>query len=97
MVSNLIGATRLNNSRVGQHSAQHVHLTGDKPYRRNEEEVRAVAVGLMKIQFPHGEVTPEQFGTYCLKPARELRQNVWEQLYMLDGEYRQYEQFLQLA
>jgi ATP-dependent Lon protease len=49
----------------------------------------------MKIQFPHGDVAPEQFYRYCLKPALELRQNIWDQLYMLDGEYRQFEQYLQ--
>ena len=37
---------------------------------------------------------PEQFEC-CYLMLLELRQNVWEQLYQLDGEYRQYEQFLQ--
>lgn len=83
-----------NDTRAEQYCVQHVRLTGDKPYRRNEESVRAIAAGLMKIQFPHGDVAPEQFYRYCLKPALELRQNVWDQLYMLDGEYRQYEQHL---
>jgi ATP-dependent Lon protease len=49
----------------------------------------------MKLQFPHGEVSPEEFETYCLKPALELRQLIWNQLYILDGEYRQYEQYLE--
>ena len=84
-----------NDSRAEQYCAQHIHLSGDKPYRRNEESVRAIAAGLMKIQFPHGEVSPEDFSHYCLKPALELRQNVWGQLYQLDSEYRQYEEFLQ--
>ncbi|WP_230286007.1 BREX system Lon protease-like protein BrxL [Deinococcus sp. 12RED42] len=70
---------------------QHVHLGGEKPYRRNEEAVRAIAAGLMKIQFPHGEVDPTDFYTYCLKPALKLRQGIWTELYSLDSEYRQYE------
>ena len=84
-----------NDSRAEQYCTQHIHLSGDKPYRRNEESVRAIAAGLMKVQFPHGEVSPEDFSRYCLKPALELRQNVWGQLYQLDSEYRQYEEFLQ--
>lgn len=78
-----------------QYCARKVRLKGDRPYRRNEESVRAIASGLMKIQFPHGEVSPQEFEHYCLRPALELRQLVWNQLYLLDGEYRQYEQYLE--
>ena len=48
----------------------------------------------MKILFPHGEVSDADFRRYCVEPAVELRQLVWEQLYMLDAEYRQYEEWL---
>jgi ATP-dependent Lon protease len=77
-----------------QYCARHIRLKGRRPYKRNEESVRAIASGLMKLQFPHGEVSSEEFETYCLKPALELRQLIWNQLYILDGEYRQYEQYL---
>ena len=73
------------------YAARAVRLGGEMPYRRNEAAVRDMAAGLMKIQFPHGEVTPEEFYTYCLKPAIRLRQGVWDELYGLDSEYRQYE------
>ncbi|SEJ90328.1 ATP-dependent Lon protease [Deinococcus reticulitermitis] len=73
------------------YAARNVHLAGDKPYRRNEESVRAIAAGLMKIQFPHGELSPLDFHRYCVKPALQLRQLIWDQLYTLDSEYRQYE------
>jgi hypothetical protein len=49
---------------------------------------------MMKILFPHGEVSDPDFRRYCVEPAIELRQLVWEQLYMLDAEYRQYEEWL---
>ena len=78
-----------------QFVAEHVTLTGERPYRRNEDSVRAIASGLLKIQFPDGNVTPEVFRDTCLKPAIELRQGIWEQLYQLDGEYRQYERRIQ--
>ncbi len=72
-----------------------VRLAGENPYRRNEESVRAIASGLMKLQFPHGEVSDQDFEEYCVKPAVKLRQLVWNQLYLLDGEYRQWEQFIE--
>jgi len=78
------------------YAARNVHLAGEKPYRRNEESVRAIAAGLMKIQFPHGEPTPLEFHRYCVKPALQLRQLIWDQLYTLDSEYRQYEHGLSL-
>jgi len=49
----------------------------------------------MKLQFPHGQVSPEDFEMYCVRPATELRQLVWEQLYVLDAEYRQYDEEIQ--
>lgn len=66
---------------------EHVQL-GGRAYRRNEESVRALASGLMKLQFPHGEVSSKEFQTYCIQPALKLRQGIWDQLYTLDGEYR---------
>lgn len=78
-----------------QYCARTVRLRGEKPFRRNEESVRALASGLMKIQFPHGEIEQREFEDYCLRPALELRQLVWDQLYVLDGEYRQYERYLE--
>lgn len=76
------------------YAARNVQLAGEKPYRRNEESVRAIAAGLMKIQFPHGEQTPLEFYRYCVRPALQLRQLIWDQLYTLDSEYRQYEHSL---
>jgi ATP-dependent Lon protease len=76
---------------ANQYCARQIQLSGGRPYRRNEESVRSIAAGLMKLQFPGGEPTPEEFARYCLKPAVTLRQLIWDQLYLLDGEYRQYE------
>ena len=67
-------------------------LKGKKRYKRNEDAVRMIASGLMKLQFPHGVVTPEDYEVYCVRPAVELRQLVWDQLYLLDAEYRQYDE-----
>lgn len=79
-----------NDLSADQFSARRIRLAGDRPYIRNEESVRAIASGLMKILFPDGKVTDQEFAKYCLNPAKELRQLVWDQLYILDAEYRQY-------
>jgi ATP-dependent Lon protease len=74
-----------------QLASRKVQLTGKRVYKRNEDAVRSIASGLMKILFPHGELTDGEFDYYCVRPARLLRQYIWDQLQSLDGEYRQYE------
>ena len=54
-------------------------------------QVWEIASGMMKLLFPHGEITDEQFDFYCVRPGKMLRQNIWEQLQLLDGEYRQFD------
>ncbi len=75
---------------ANQYAQNTITLAGEKRNKRNEDAVRLIASGLMKLQFPHGQVSSEDFEVYCLRPAIELRQLVWEQLYRLDAEYRQY-------
>ncbi|MGB9639431.1 MAG: BREX system Lon protease-like protein BrxL, partial [Anaerolineales bacterium] len=77
---------------ANQYANKFLSLTGKKRYKRNEDAVRLIASGLMKLQFPHAKISPEEFENYCVRPAIELRQLVWEQLYMLDAEYRQYDE-----
>jgi ATP-dependent Lon protease len=45
----------------------------------------------VKVLFPHGKVSDQEFWQHCVKPAIRLRQLIWDQLYQLDAEYRQYE------
>lgn len=71
-----------------------IELTGQRPYRRNEESIRAIAAGLGKIQFLDGECTDDEFSHYCVFPAVELRQMVWTQIYRLDAEYRQFDEHI---
>lgn len=74
-----------------QHVMRRVNLVGRAVYKRNEDSVRAIASGLAKLLFPHGDVNDSDLEQYCLRPAKELRQNIWSQLQLLDAEYRQYE------
>jgi ATP-dependent Lon protease len=53
-----------------------------------------MASGMMKIQFPDGKLSDLDFRAYCLTPALEYRQLIWDQLYRMDAEYRQYDQDL---
>ena len=82
---------------ANQYAQNAITLVGERRYKRNEDAVRLIASGLMKLQFPHGQVSPEDFEIYCLRPAIELRQLVWEQLYQLDAEYRQYDEEIRAA
>jgi ATP-dependent Lon protease len=71
--------------------ARKLRFGGERSYRRNEDAVRAIAAGLLRILFPHGRVSDADFKVYCLDPAIRLRQLVYDQLFMLDAEYRQYD------
>ena len=74
-----------------QFVARKITLTGRNVYKRNADAVLAIASGYMKILFPDGQVSDEDFDRYCVQPAVKLRQNIWKQLQILDGEYRQYD------
>lgn len=80
---------------ANQFANRAIVLKGKRLYKRNEDAVRLLASGLMKLQFPHGQISLDEFETYCVRPAVELRQLVWDQLYALDAEYRQYDEEIQ--
>jgi ATP-dependent Lon protease len=69
---------------------QRIRSAGPDDLERNNKPVRALASGLMKLLFPHGECSDEELYRYCVLPAVRMRQLVWHQLYTLDGEFRQY-------
>lgn len=83
-------ATHLERSRIVLYTVRRVQMTGDKLCQLNEASICRSG----EIHFLWSETMPEQFEC-CYLMLLELRQNVWDQLYQLDGEYRQYEQFLQ--
>ncbi len=74
-----------------QYTARRVELVGERPYKRNHDSVQSIASGMMKILFPDGDASDSDFSKYCLAPAIRMRQLVWDQIYSLDAEYRQYE------
>jgi len=76
---------------LDQMAARRVRLLGDRPYKRNLDAIQAISSGMAKILFPHGEMTDYEFEKYCVRPAIELRQLIWNQLYRLDAEYRQWD------
>lgn len=84
-----------NDLSIDQYVRRRVRLLGSRTYTRNDEAVRSIASGLMKLQFPDCKVSDLDFRLYCVAPAVEYRQLIWDQLYHMDAEYRQYEQDLQ--
>jgi ATP-dependent Lon protease len=80
---------------IDQYCVRRIRLRGDRPYARNEIAVQALASGMMKILFPHGRVSDWDFRRYCVEPAVQLRQGIWNLLYQLDGEYRQWDRLIE--
>lgn len=74
-----------------QYCVANISLRGQNIYKRNEDAIRSISAGMLKILFPNGKVTTEEFRHNCLRPAMDLRQEVWAQLLALDPEYRQYQ------
>jgi len=75
---------------IDQICSKRIKLKGTK-YKRNEDAIQSISSGMMKLLFPHGEISDEDFLHYCVRPAQQLRQLIWDQLHMLDAEYRQYD------
>ena len=75
---------------IDQYCTKKIKLTGKK-FKRNEDAIHYISSGMMKLLFPHNEVTDEEIRHYCVRPAKILRQSIWDQLQLLDAEYRQYD------
>lgn len=54
---------------------------------RDSKAIEAGATGLLKILFPDKAPSEEEFYTFCVNPALELRQRVRDELCKLDREY----------
>ena len=80
-----------------QYAARRIQLLGERPYKRNHESISSLASGMMKILFPDGEISDDEYCRYCLRPAIKMRQLIWDQLYTLDAEYRQYEKTIRCS
>ncbi len=84
-----------NDLSIDQLVGRRVGMSGVRVYKRNLESIQSIASGLVKVLFPHGEFTDQEFHRHCLRPAVEMRQLIWNQLYRLDAEYRQWDQRLE--
>jgi ATP-dependent Lon protease len=63
----------------------------DHVFKRNTDSVQMIATGFRKLLFPHGEHTPAEFYRYCVQPAIDLRQRVWDVLYATDTENHKFD------
>ena len=59
---------------------------------RDTEAIKRIATGYLKLIFPYvrkpGDISSWDFKTYCLSPARRMREIIRYQLGLLDNEYR---------
>jgi ATP-dependent Lon protease len=86
-----------NDLAADQYAARRIQLLGERPYKRNHESISSIASGMMKILFPDGNISDDEYSQYCLRPAVRMRQLIWDQLYSLDAEYRQYERHIRCS
>ena len=58
---------------------------------RNTESVKRLATAYLKLLFPHitsvDDIDTDEFVTYCLAPAYQMREDILKQLRILDDEY----------
>ena len=69
-----------------------IDVPGDA-YIRHVEAVKRIATAYLKLFFPHVRSTQDvdvrEFTKYCLRPAIEMRKNIWRQLSIMDpAQYR---------
>lgn len=59
-----------------------------KPDARDAEAIRKICTAFTKLIFPHAtkpeDITPEDFDTYCLQPAKNMRSIIREQMGFAD-------------
>lgn len=58
---------------------------------RDTTAIQRICSGFMKLLFPHvldvGDLNREEFTTFCLEPALEMRATIKRQLHIMDSEY----------
>jgi len=64
-----------------------MHLTGCDDLR-DKKAITRTATAYFKLLFPNLKVTKEEFAKYCVQPAIELRQQIRDNLWKMDKEYK---------
>lgn len=64
----------------------HMHLEGCNDLR-DRKAISRLATAYLKLLFPDLKPSEQEFRTYCIEPAIELRQRVRDELHRLDAEY----------
>lgn len=67
-------------------------IVAEKADTRHNEAIKRMAAAWMKLLFPHvrsaADISIEDFKKYCFEPAYNMRHIIWEQLAMIDDEYK---------
>lgn len=82
--------TLRNDTRFEQYAETHTSFIS-KVSIRDQKAIIKTASGFLKILYPHLDLTLQDYGNDCLKPACYLRQKIHDLLFYLDDEYKQYE------
>ncbi|TAF03362.1 MAG: BREX system Lon protease-like protein BrxL [Nostocales cyanobacterium] len=77
-------------NRFYQYAQEHTDFNHQTVTGRDENAILKTASGLLKILYPHLQLTLQDYQRDCLEPAREIRQQIRNILYNLDDEFKKY-------
>lgn len=77
-------------NRFYQYAQEHTYFNHKTVTGRDETAILKTASGLLKILYPHLQLTLQDYQRDCLEPAREIRQQIRKILYNLDDEFKPY-------
>ncbi|MBC5796629.1 BREX system Lon protease-like protein BrxL [Sphaerospermopsis sp. LEGE 00249] len=77
-------------NRFYQYAQEHTDFDHQTVTGRDETAILKTASGLLKILYPHLQLTLQDYQRDCLEPAREIRQYIRNIQYHLDDEYKKY-------
>lgn len=69
--------------------ARRVRVVGTEDIR-DERAVQRTTAALVRLLFPHLDLSDDEFRTYCVEPAIRYRQLIRDQLHLMDEEFPAY-------
>ncbi|MBK1989421.1 BREX system Lon protease-like protein BrxL [Sphaerospermopsis aphanizomenoides BCCUSP55] len=77
-------------NRFYQYAQEHTEFDHQTITGRDETAILKTASGLLKILYPHLQLTLQDYQRDCLEAAKEIRQYIRNVQYHLDDEFKQY-------
>lgn len=85
-----------NDNRFDDFARRHLKF-GDDVKIRDQKAVVSNVAGFLKILFPDCKMPKTEFDSYCLQPAKRMRQLIRDQLWILDPEFRQTSKLIEVT